>query len=291
MSLSQNSVKIISNKSLERKGYYLLSLSCPSNFKKAGPGQFIHVKITSGVDPLLRRPFSIHRIDKESKGKGFCVDVLYEVVGKGTALLSQKSPGDILELLGPLGKSFDYEDQRNTLPIIVCGGMGVAPLLFLAQKIVGLNPKKHNIKPIVLIGARAKKKIICEDSFRKLNCEVKIATDDGSFGFNGKVTDLFKKEIRKIYKQRERNEKKNKKAKESACTSEVMVYACGPMQMLTELAKICKIEKIPLQVSLEEFMGCGIGACLGCAIETKQGYKRVCKDGPVFLAEDINWRF
>jgi len=277
----QNRVTIIDNQSLEQKGYYLLTLLCPSNFKEARPGQFVHIRINNNNEPLLRRPFSIHRVRKEPKAKGIFVKVLYEVVGKGTALLMQKKPRQEIDILGPNGKGFDYDNlDKNTIPIIVCGGMGVAPLLFLVDKIASSWSNSEN-KPVVLIGATTKKKILCENEFRKLGCPVYVATDDGSVGFNGRVTNLFKKELKKIYTQ----QKKLTKIKA------INVFACGPMPMLCELAKISKIEKIPLQVSLEGFMGCGIGACLGCAIETNQGYRRVCHDGPVFYAQDIAWKF
>ena len=292
----QNNVKITSNQKLQIKGYHLLSLSCPTIFKDAQPGQFVHIKINPGVDPLLRRPLSIYRVKKEPKQKGISVEILYEVVGKGTALLSQKEANDVVDIIGPLGNGFNCQDVlRNTIPIIVAGGMGVAPLSFLADRVVATIPKKSSIEPVILIGAKTKKKVISEDNFRKLNCSVKIATEDGSNGFKGKVTDLFKREIRRIYAQREKISKNKKITKRNDTADQlkscVMVYACGPIAMLTELAKICKIEHVSLQVSLEEFMGCGIGACLGCAIETKSGYKRVCKDGPVFCAKDIKWQF
>ena len=153
--------------------------------------------------------------------------------------------------------------------------MGIAPLAFLAEKLTQVKSKKAKGKTIVLIGAATANKILCEEELKKLGCEVRVATEDASQGFRGKVTDLFTKKIlpSDIFNQ------------------SAAVYACGPKAMLTVLSKICLIKRIPLQVSLEEFMGCGIGACLGCAIETKDGFRRVCTDGPVFKAEDIAWKF
>lgn len=268
----QIDAKIISNTKTSQI-YYLLKLVVPSVFKEARPGQFIHIKINDSNEPLLRRPFSIHRlvpIRSRSAYQKCNLDVLYEIKGKGTQLLSQKNTGEHLNILGPLGSGFDYEmhNKPDMLNILIAGGMGIAPLNFLAEKLT-------KSKKIILIGSSTANKILCEGEFKKIGCEIRVATEDGSRGFKGKVTDLFKKKI----------------LASDISHQKSMVYACGPKAMLTEIAKICLIKKIPLQVSLEEFMGCGIGACLGCAIETKAGFKRVCSDGPVFNAEDVAWKF
>ena len=217
---------------------------------------------------LLRRPFSIHRA---GKGK---LEVLYAVVGEGTRLLSQKKPGKHLDVIGPLGNGFDYE-RRTTNDerlILVAGGMGVAPLIFLAEKLGQRSKVKGQGKPLVLLGAGTKKQVLCEKEFKQLGCEVMVATDDGSVGFKGKVTDLLKDFLRP--------------------TSHVprpTVYACGPRPMLRALSRISLKNNIPAQISLEEHMSCGIGACMGCVVDTLQGFKRVCKEGPVFDAGQILW--
>jgi dihydroorotate dehydrogenase electron transfer subunit len=127
-------------------------------------------------------------------------------------------------------------------------------------------------KPLVLIGAKNKNQILCEKEFKKLGYDVKIATDDGSRGFKGKVTELLEKILL------------------SAVSCQLSaVYACGPRPMLKEISRIANIYKIPAQISLEEHMACGIGACLGCVVNTKEGFKRVCKDGPIFNAKEIVW--
>ncbi|MDD5004976.1 MAG: dihydroorotate dehydrogenase electron transfer subunit [Candidatus Omnitrophica bacterium] len=273
MNISQIDSGIISNIKLD-KNYYVLKLEAPSMFKDAQPGQFVHVRTCNCGEPLLRRPFSIHKITpakaKSSQHK-FDLDILYELKGKGTALLSRKQAGEYVNILGPLGKGFDCQDlhTKEKTHILIAGGMGVAPLLFLAHKI----SQHSKNKIIVLIGAANSHKILCEKDFEDLSCRVHIATEDGSCGFKGMITAFFEKKLLPKANQ------------------PISVYACGPKAMLTNLAKICMIKKIPLQVSLEEFMGCGIGACLGCAIETKAGFKRVCHDGPVFCAEDISWKF
>jgi dihydroorotate dehydrogenase electron transfer subunit len=274
MSASQIDSKIISNNKIA-KDYYLLGLDVPAEFKDARPGQFVHIKIDDSYGPLLRRPFSIYKISHlKSTSKKLKLEILYEVKGKGTHLLSQKINGEYLNILGPLGKGFDYQLAVKQEQIIIAGGAGVAPLLLLAEK---LNKSKIT----VLIGAANSGKILCGKEFKNLGCEVKVATEDGSSGFKGKVTALFEKQLKGM----------NISAKKVTVKKAINVYACGPEAMLTALAKICLINKLNLQVSLEEFMGCGIGACLGCAIETKVGFKRVCHDGPVFKAEDIVWKF
>ena len=280
MHTSQIDAKIISN-IRTAKGYYLLKLEVPSGFKDAQPGQFIHVRINDSSDPLLRRPFSIHKINPISSksGKRFNLDILYEVKGRGTKLLAEKRQSEYLNILGPLGRGFDCQSQGTTpkTHIIIAGGMGVAPLVFLAERLASSNSRT-----IVLIGAANKSKIQCEKNFKDLGCEVYIATEDGSQGFKGKVTSLFEKKMLPRI---------NSPSRKKSIIKPINIYACGPKLMLTELSKICMINKVSLQVSLEEFMGCGIGACLGCAIETKEGFKRVCYDGPVFRSEDIKWRF
>lgn len=305
MYTSQIEAKTISNKKIT-KGYYLLKLEVPYGFQDAQPGQFIHIRIDDSCDPLLRRPFSIHSLapikTKTNKQK-FHLDVLYEIKGKGTDLLSEKRVGEYLDILGPLGTGFNFQpqDTRGHTSIIISGGAGVAPLFFLVNKILRLNPERivlpihikegtnpnqgkrypNKNKVVVLIGAATSAKILKEKEFHDLGCEVNVSTEDGTRGHKGKIVALFEKILSKKDITFQRDSRPNS----------ISVYACGPQAMLTTLAKICMIKKVPLQVSLEEFMGCGIGACLGCAIETKDGYKRVCHDGPVFWAKDIAWKF
>ena len=254
-------VKIVVNK--KAKGnYFHCVFNAPQIAKEARPGQFVNIRVSAALDPLLRRPISIHA------ASGPKIEILYKVVGKSTQILSEKKPGDYLDILGPSGNGFEYEEPgaKNQKPILVGGGMGVAPLMFLAKAFKGN-------KPLVLIGAKAKDHIYCENEFKKLGCEVKISTDDGSKGFNGKVTDLLKKVLPLAMSNKP-----------------LVIYACGPRPMLKEIARISKEKGIPAQISLEEHMACGIGACLGCVADTIDGYKRVCKDGPVFDAGKIIFR-
>ena len=254
----QIKAKLLYNKRV-RGSYFCGIIDAPKIAKKAGPGQFVNVKISQDADPLLRRPFSIHGV------RGSSIKILYEVVGLATGILSEKKAGEYLDIIGPLGEGFSIINSR--ISIIVAGGMGVAPLVFLAEKI-----KKG--KTLVLIGAKTKNQILCKKDFRSLGCEVKISTDDGSKGFQGKVTELLEQILH---------------ARQYALDS-ISLYACGPRPMLKAISRICGEYHIAAQISLEEHMACGFGACLGCVVNTKEGFQRVCKEGPVFSADQILWR-
>ena len=260
----QSKVKVLFNKRV-KESFFHCSLSASSIAKEAMPGKFINVKVADGSEPLLRRPFSIHRISKDK------VEILYEAVGPGTKILSQRKPGEYLDVIGPLGNGFDLKSCSNELAIIVAGGMGVAPLAFLAEKLAGF--KNRGAKCKIIIGAKSKNHVLCEKEFKDLDYDVTIATDDGSRGFKGRVTDLLVRILRE-------NGKAGKQE---------TIYACGPRPMLKEISRISRAHKIRAQISLEEHMACGIGACLGCVVNTVDGYKRVCKEGPVFGADEIIW--
>jgi len=257
MKIAQIKAKIISNQRI-KSNYWQAKLLAPGISKNALPGQFINIKVSDGFKPLLRRPLGIHGA---SAGK---LEILYEVVGPGTEALSKKKRGEYLDIIGPLGNGFDYR-RAARVNILVAGGMGVAPLVFLAEKL-----KKG--KPLVLIGAATEKEISCVKEFKALGCRVEMATDDGSMGFHGRVTELLSDILRRTTDLRVST-----------------IYACGPGPMLKAVAKISREYKIRAQLSLEAHMACGIGACLGCVVNTKAGYKRACKDGPVFDADTLIW--
>ena len=252
----QTKAKLISN-SRVKENYWHAVLNAPQIAKAASSGQFINIKVSDAVEPLLRRPLSIHRC------RGSKLEILYAVIGPGTKILSRRKPGELLDVIGPLGTGFNV-DSKKSRAILVAGGMGVAPLLFLAEIL-----KKKDTR--ILVGAKTKSQILCEKEFVDAGCGVTIATDDGSCGFKGYVSQLLLQEL------------KTHNAKFTT------IYACGPKPMLKEISRIAQARKIPAQVSLEEHMACGIGACLGCVVNTTQGYKRVCKEGPVFEAKEIIW--
>jgi dihydroorotate dehydrogenase electron transfer subunit len=263
MKTRQNRAEILTNTKIQGS-YYKLIIKDGKIARNSRPGQFLMLKVDDHQVPLLRRPLSIHRVDKEK------IEMLYERVGRGTEILSQRKAGEFLDVIGPLGNGFTLPPKsRESEAILVAGGMGVAPLVFLTQRLAVGKRKSAGAKIQVFIGARTKEQILCEKEFKKLGCDVKIATDDGSAGFFGRVTGLFERAFSTRDCQR------------------AIVYACGPKPMLREFVRICRKKLVPAQVSLEEHMACGIGACLGCAVNTMEGYKRVCKEGPVFEAEKL----
>ncbi len=252
----QKTGKVISNKEI-KSGYFLMDIKCPAIGKAAEPGQFLTVRCGNTTEPLLRKPFGFHRISSS----GF--EILYEVLGKGTRILSSLKPDDGIDILGPLGSGFTVPKSKRDF-VIIAGGIGVAPLLALAEELV------HR-KPLVLIGAKTKDGILCEREFRRLGCNVKISTGDGSRGFKGAVTDLLEDLLSSIDYRLS------------------TIYACGPKPMLKAVARVAKRRGLEAYASFEEYIACGVGACLGCAIRTKSGYKLICKDGPVFNLREMIW--
>jgi len=259
--------------------YYKMGLHCPEITSKAVPGQFIMIKVSNQLDPLLRRPFGIHRIGKaDTKGKDkkrdSQLEILYKVVGKGTKLMSEMKEGDEIDILGPAGSGFRTDHNIKTA-ILIAGGIGVAPLFSLADEIRSNGSKIESI--LLFLGGKGSNDVLCLEDFEKLGVEVKVATEDGSLGYQGLVTDLLLDYLQ---------------SKNYSPNSYTYCFGCGPEGMLEKTSKITRKSKMPCQISLETRMACGIGACLGCAVKTKTGkdvYKKVCKDGPVFDSNEIIW--
>jgi len=259
----QSTGKVISNR-VVKPGYYLMAIDCPPVSRKAKPGQFLTIRCGGKTVPLLRRPFGFHRIGAS------IFEILYEIVGEGTRFLSGLKPADKLDILGPLGNGFPIPEKGKDF-IIVAGGIGVAPLFALAEELARSPQPIAHRKPLILIGAKTKNGILCEREFRRLGCSVKVSTDDGSRGLKGAATDLLED------------------LPWTLDPGPWTIYACGPHAMLKAAARIAEKHRVECYASLEENIACGVGACLGCAIKTKSGYKLVCKDGPVFNVEEIIW--
>jgi dihydroorotate dehydrogenase electron transfer subunit len=258
MKIVQIKAKIIANHRLNGNVWHL-EFESGMIARQAIPGQFVNIRVSASLAPLLRRPISIHG------AAGSKVKLIYEVIGRGTQVLAERKPGELLDIIGPLGKGFDYKPLAKSgkcKNILIAGGMGVAPLVFLAERI-------KLSRPLVLIGAKTKKQILCAQKFKALGCTLKLATDDGSLGFKGKITDLLKIVLKQTQTQ--------------------ALFSCGPRPMLKQVEQIARLNNIASQLSLEEHMACGIGACLGCVVSTESGYKRVCKDGPVFPGKELIW--
>lgn len=243
-------------------GHFRLSVRAPDIAGAARPGQFAMLQVAEGYQPFLRRPMSFERIFPDS------VSFLYKVEGEGTRLLSRFAPGQVLSVQGPLGNGFrvDHDAKRH---VLVAGGIGVAPFPALAESLLRVAQRP----PEVILAARNRHLLLCEQDFRRMGCAVHIATDDGSAGAQGLATDVL-----------ERVE----------TGPETRLYACGPMPMLAAVAGFALTRCLDCQVSLEAQMACGLGACMSCVVQStseKEGERmlRVCEDGPVFDVAQIDW--
>jgi dihydroorotate dehydrogenase electron transfer subunit len=243
--------KIIKNQKIINNYYHLVLETTKIN--NPLPGQFVMIRVTDEYEPLLPRPFSIYKFNKNR------IEIIYKVVGKGTYILSKRKPNEEVFIFGPLGNGFSYDNSLKNV-FIVAGGYGIAPLVYLTFWI----GKKTNI--VVFIGGKSKNDILCEKDIEKFTKSIFISTEDGSYGKKGLVTELLS----------------NYLSKYQPSTKNSIIYSCGPIGMLKEVCKIARKFKINSQVLLEEKMACGFGVCLSCVCQTKNGQKLVCKDGPVF---------
>jgi dihydroorotate dehydrogenase electron transfer subunit len=264
MSQFQQNVELIQVEGIARD-VVRLTFHASDIVAAASPGQFVMVQVAPGRDPLLRRPFSIHQTSSAGT-----LQILFKVVGRGTKLLAERRAGEKLSLLGPLGKGFTLGDPA--MACLIGGGMGIAPLLFLASRFQRLTAtgKKNKETLKVILGARNREELsplLVE--FQRLGIEAEVATDDGTLGHHGLVTDVLKK---------------------INLSSGHTVYCCGPRPMMAAIFHHCQQQKISCQVSMETVMACGMGACLGCAVPLRAGgYGHVCSDGPVFEADELLW--
>lgn len=238
------------------KDTYSFVINCPNVAAASKAGQFVHIRAEGYT---LRRPISICEIDKE-KGT---IRIVFEVRGGGTDKLSQLFVGDGIDIIAPLGNGFTIKEiPRNKNVIVVGGGIGVPPMC-------GVASCYKNVKAI--IGFRSKDKVILEEDLKSLGADVTVCTDDGSYGYNGVVTNPLEEELKKGIAS--------------------MIYACGPTPMLKTVINSAKKYNIPCEVSLEQRMACGVGACVGCVCNiNRKGESlvlRVCKDGPVFNGEEV----
>jgi dihydroorotate dehydrogenase electron transfer subunit len=257
---------------------YALTIACQEIAREAKPGQFVHIHCGNGLDPLLRRPISINNVQQQEG----LVTFWYQVVGKGTELLSKVKTGETLDIIGPLGHGFETALKGKKIGLIG-GGMGIAPLVFLGRELA----KENQVQGF--LGGRSKDFLPALTSIKDF--PFAVTTDDGSVGEKGLVTALLVEWLQK--KQLD------------------LLYACGPRPMLAEVVRLVRSYKIPLQVSLESVMACGVGACLGCTCkgtgkavsaptewnpqnnssirQPEEHWLKVCKDGPVFWAEEVAW--
>jgi dihydroorotate dehydrogenase electron transfer subunit len=234
------------------KGAHLLWLEAPGIASQAKPGQFVMVRCGENDEYPLRRPLSIHQREGDK------ITLLFNIVGGGTQWLAQRKSGDKLDLLGPLGNGFSIDKGSKKL-LMIAGGIGIAPLVFLADEAI-----KQGLSVTLLYGA-----VSATQLYPHLPDGVKAtyATEDGSAGKKGMITDLLPEFIEESDQ----------------------IFACGPLPMYRAMARILELKYNPIQISLEVRMGCGLGVCYGCTVKTKNGLKQVCQDGPIFELNDILW--
>ena len=253
----ERNCKIVSKELMGDAVYMVLEVGDMVRTSSNVPGQFVHIKCGDGL--LLRRPISICSCQEDVPED--LLSVVFEVRGEGTAWLAGRSKGDTLDVLGPLGNGFQIKREGRYL--LVGGGIGVPPMRGCAQYTGG--------RSTAILGFRSKEKAILTNCFQDECARVLYATDDGSLGYQGFVDALVRQELKR----------------DSGYDA---VLACGPRPMLRNVAKAAEEFGVPCQVSMEERMGCGVGACLVCACDMKDGTrKHVCKDGPVFDAEEVDW--
>lgn len=263
---------VLSNQEVS-PGYYRMRILAPGYKELAQPGQFVMFRVRRSLPPLLRRPFGIFQIgflpaDCEGMEEKEFLELIYKVVGSGTEVMRELHQGDRIELLGPLGRGFEIDDEAGD-KILVGGGIGLVPLYMLAGAL------EDRSKTRLLIGGRSREDIIAVTEFERLGVTTHVTTEDGSLGESGLITKILERKLEKYPKAK--------------------VYSCGPMPMLRAVEKICAERKVPLQVSLEALMACGVGACLGCVVkgvehsEENPQYLCSCRQGPVFHSHELDW--
>ena len=243
------------------KHIFRITIQSKEIARECRPGQFVQVRVNDGIDPLLRRPFSIHRVQRDKES----LDLFYKVVGRGTQLMQLLKKGDVIDLIGPLGNGFlinrDFQQA-----IIIAGGMGSAPMFFLIDEL--LNAGK---KIILFWGVKDKSEVYNLPELKKNNMEIHISTENGSMGYKGIITDIFKSSLHLFNKP-----------------NSMKGFVCGPKGMIRSLQSVVGETPFQWQVSMEEKMACSMGVCMGCGIKIKSGiHKMVCSDGPVFDLSEV----
>ena len=247
-------------------GYRYLRFEAPKIVAEAQPGQFVHLKVPSLEISALRRPFSIFNAEDG------VLELLYKTVGRGTAAMNAIAVGDEVEIMGPLGHGFPVKCEGA--PLLVGGGFGVAPLYFLARKLIARSDLQLQLPaPTLFVGGRTKNDLLCIDRFEKLGVKVFAATNDGSAGTKGLVTDPLDDELIRLRE----------------AGKDFEIFACGPDPMLKAVAMRATGTGSKGWISMDRHMVCGVGACYACIQKTVRGNSRCCIEGPVFEAKDLVW--
>jgi dihydroorotate dehydrogenase electron transfer subunit len=261
--------EVIANTRLSAN-YNVLALSAPAVARAADPGQFVMVKPTAGLDPLLRRPFSIFEILRDGRGEVTGLSLLNKRVGIGTARLFDARPGQSIGCLGPLGQPFVPVDPPEEA-WLVAGGVGLAPFATLAEAL-----RAHHTPTTLFYGGRASTDLFYEAFFERLGVRLILTTEDGSRGERGRVTGPLERALAAHDRARP-----------------ITIYACGPTPMMRAVATLGARANRPVFVSLEPVMGCGTGGCYSCVVPVRRGlgshFVRSCLEGPVFDASTVVW--
>lgn len=249
-------VEVLSNDRVTT-GVGLMVLRAPRIAASVEPGQFVHLRVATGTDFILRRPFSVHR------ASGDTIEILYQVLGRGTRELAECARGRVMDAIGPLGTGWEVPDGLAHV-LLVAGGLGAAPLGMLAERLA-----EQGVAVSVAQGAPTGRRLVAKELFDSVARRVLCSTDDGSEGERGLVTVLS---ARMLEEDRPG-----------------LVCVCGPEAMARAVAEQAAAARVPCKVSLERLMACGVGACLSCVVTTIHGRKRACVDGPVFDAGEVCW--
>lgn len=248
-------MKVISAPHKLCKGHYLIKIEYAG---ESVPGQFVSFKLNGFTDPLIRRPFSIFSREDE------CIEVVFKDAGRVTSVLKDMKDFSSVDVSGPYGKGFTIKEDENVL--LIGGGVGNAPLHYLSREL-----RRKNNKTTFIYAARSQEFIYCEDRFCTESNEIMYVTDDGSFGDKGYAAEKLKAALKAGNFDR--------------------AYICGPTVMMKTCAEVLIESGIPFELSLENYFGCGIGICSGCSVDTADGRKRACVDGPVFDGRKILYQF
>jgi len=244
--------KVIGQKILS-KDVKLIEVFAPEIARIAKPGQFVNVQVSKQAAPLLRRPFGVAGVDSKTG----TLTMIYRIMGEATKILADLCSGDIISIIGPLGHGFDLTAKH---PLLVGGGLGLAPLLYLAKSFLQSDVE-------VLMGGRTASELFWQDLFNGSKITLYMTTDDGSLGTKGTVNALLPQLL---------------KTGKYDC-----IYVCGPVPMMKAVVKVVEAAGIPCQISLEKYMACGFGACLSCACGGIGKRLKVCTDGPVFWSTEV----
>ena len=248
-------VTVVVNERLA-EGVGLVTLEAPHIAGSVQPGQFVHLRVARGADFILRRPFSVHRASGER------IEILYQILGRGTALLAQRRPGDVMDAIGPIGTGFTIP-PGTAHAAVIAGGLGVAPMGMLVERLA-----ETGVSVTAAIGAPTRERLVALELLEANARRVLVCTDDGSLGTRGRVTEVLA---------------------EALAGGPRVAYVCGPEVMARTVAGECAAAGVACQVSLERLMACGVGACLSCVVSLRSGLARACVDGPVFDAEEVCW--